>query len=129
MVPWRLLVVDDSAEVAFIVRHIGRKVGWEVASCPNAEQARVQVQQSRPDLLLLDVHLPRESGYEFCRWLRTLPGLALFSHWQHPQEMDAAGRTAGADFVLSKELLARPEECRQRLEAIRAGCAGREVPL
>src|SRR5262245_48802262 len=127
-----LLLVDDSAEVAFIVGHMCRRAGWEVTARTDAELAWAFVQQQRPTLVLLDVHLPGASGFEFCRWVRGSSGfadlpIALLSQWQRPEDI-ATGLKAGADFVLSKDLLCQPEQWRQRLQEIVAWTAGRIPP-
>ena len=119
-----LLLVDDAPEVGEIVSYLGKRAGFEVAVCLDVPTAWAFLQTRRPDLLLLDVNLPGISGPELCRWIRSTPDLAalavaLFSHWGLPADV-AAGYEAGADFVVSKELVARPAEWRQRLEEILA---------
>src|SRR5262249_12966655 len=91
------------------------------------------LQTNRPDLVLLDVHLPAASGYELCRWVRAAPGLAdlpiaLLSHWRQAEDI-SIGLLAGTDFVLSKDLLGQPEEWKRRLRAILARLAARASPL
>lgn len=129
----RLLLVDDSAEVALIVRHICGRAGMEIVSHPDAEQAWTYLQTNRPDLVLLDVHLPAASGFELCRWVRAAPALAdlpiaLLSHWRQSEDI-AIGLLAGTDFVLSKDLLGQPEEWKRRLGDILVSLAGRRPGL
>lgn len=129
----QILVVDDSAEVAFILGHIGRRAGWEIVSRRDAEQAGVWLQAHRPALVLLDVNLPGASGLECCRRLRAEPGLrelpvAMFSQWQRPEDI-ARALDAGADLIVSKELLARPTDCRERLDDILAWVGERRLPV
>lgn len=133
MNPPQLLLVDDSAEVAFIVRHLGRRAGWDIVARADAELAWQYVQESRPDLVLLDINLPGASGLDYCRWLRAAPPtrtlpVALLSHWQRPEDI-ATGLEAGGDFVLSKDLLCQPDDWRQRLMEILDSIAGRRAPL
>jgi CheY-like chemotaxis protein len=128
-----ILVVDDSAEVAFILGHISRRAGWEIIAERDAEKARTCLRQQRPTLVLLDVNLPGASGYDFCHWLRGEPTVrelpvAMFSQWHRPEDM-VRPLQAGADFVISKDLLARPNECRQRLGDILAWTASRSLPI
>jgi CheY-like chemotaxis protein len=80
------------------------------------------LREERPDLILLDVHLPGVDGLELCRRVRATPSLAdlriaLFSHWGLPADI-AAGLDAGVDFLVSKDLVSRPGEWRRRLEEI-----------
>lgn len=133
MNPPQLLLVDDSAEVAFIVRHLGRRAGQEIVARADAELAWQYVQETLPDLVLLDINLPGASGLDYCRWLRAAPRtrtlpVALLSHWQRPEDI-AAGLEAGGDFVLSKDLLCQPDDWRQRLTEILDAVAGRRAPL
>src|SRR5262245_9003346 len=129
----QILVVDDSAEVAFILGHIGRRAGWDIVSRRDAEQAGAWLRSQRPDLVLLDVNLPGASGLECCRRLRAEPGLrdlpvALFSQWLRPEDV-ASALEAGADFIVSKELLARPNDCRERLDELLAWTLERRLPV
>lgn len=133
MNPARLFLVDDSAEVAFIVRHLCRRTGLEIVARADAELAWQYVQEARPDLVLLDINLPGASGLDYCRWLRAAPRtntlpVALLSHWQRPEDI-AAGLEAGGDFVLSKDLLCQPDDWRQRLAEILDAVAGRRAPV
>jgi DNA-binding response OmpR family regulator len=115
-----LLLVDDSPEIGLIVQRLGRRAGHEVVCRADAASAREFLAGSRPDLVLLDVNLPGESGLEMCRSLQregAAPPVALFSHWDRPAEV-AAGLDAGADFVLSKDLLCDPRAWDERLREI-----------
>ena len=57
-----LLLVDDSKEMGFIVVCLGKRAGWEVVVCVDAEAAWDALAQRQPDLVLLDVNLPGASG-------------------------------------------------------------------
>jgi CheY-like chemotaxis protein len=128
-----LLLVDDSAEVAFIVGHLCRRAGMQVVPRADAELAWAYLQETRPDLVLVDIHLPGADGCQFCRMLRSTPGMAdlpvaLLSQWQRPEDI-AAGLSAGADLMLSKDLLCRPAEWQRRLGEILAWIPGRRPPV
>jgi CheY-like chemotaxis protein len=137
----RLLVVDDSPDIGFIVRRLGRRAGHEVVECasvgavleylrsatdavPRTQPDTLPYSVRLPDLVLLDVNLPDAPGPELCRWLRATPGLAalpvaVFGHWDRPGDV-AAGLAAGADFVICKDLLTRPEAWWDRLREVLA---------
>lgn len=117
-----VLVVDDAPEIVFFVQRYGRQAGHEVVGCGDAEAAWEYLQRTRPDLVLLDLNLPRMSGLELCRRLRAAPEqaglpIALFTHWDRPADI-AAGLEAGADFAISKDLLCQREAWQARLEEI-----------
>jgi CheY-like chemotaxis protein len=128
-----ILLVDDSAAVAFILGHIGRRAGWDIVSRRDAEEAGSYLRQHRPDLVVLDVNLPGCNGFDFCRSLRSeaafgdLP-IAMFSQWQRSEDILRA-LDVGADCVVSKDLLARPNDCRQRLADILAWVSTRALPV
>lgn len=124
-----VLVVDDTEELGLIVRHLGRRAGQEVVVCGDVPSGWTFLQQRVPDLVLLDVNLPGESGLELCRRIRAAPLLtrlpvALFGHWQLPQDI-VAGLQAGVDFLVNKELVARPDAWQTRLREILSWIHGR----
>jgi CheY-like chemotaxis protein len=130
-----LMLVDDSAEMGMIVAFLGKRAGWEVLACPDAETAWIALARHRPDLVLLDVNLPGLSGPDWLRRVRSAPEIAdlpvaLYTHWGLVNDL-AAGLEAGADFVFDKDLATRPVDWQQRLMEISAGAlslrAGRHV--
>lgn len=129
-----ILLVDDAPDIGLIVRRFGRQAGQGVVVEPSAETAWEFLRQARrPDLAILDVHLPGASGFDLCRLVRAAPGLsdlpvALFSHWQRPKDV-AAGLDAGADFLLAKDLLCQPDDWQRRLAEILQPPAGRCPPF
>ncbi|MBY0525520.1 MAG: response regulator [Gemmataceae bacterium] len=128
-----ILVVDDAPDIGVIVRRFGRQMGHAVVVEPDAESAWVFFQQAKvPNLVILDFNLPGANGSELCQRLRATTALAslpvaLFSNWGRPQDI-VAGLNAGADYVLSKDLLLQPVEWQQRLAEILAPPAGRFPP-
>jgi response regulator of citrate/malate metabolism len=70
----RTLVVDDDFRVAHIhAERVARVPGFEcVGEAYTAGQAREEIERLRPDLLLLDVYLPDESGISLMKWLHTI---------------------------------------------------------
>jgi PAS domain S-box-containing protein len=121
----RLLLVEDMPEIGLIVKRLTRHSGHTVEWVTSAEEAWVYLQGHRPDLVLLDIHLPGMNGIEFCRQLRTLPEqarvpVALFSQAANPEDLKA-GLAAGANFVLSKDLLCQPETWRLRVDEMLTG--------
>jgi CheY-like chemotaxis protein len=117
-----LLLVDDDPEMRVIVAMLGRRAGLLVMGCPDVPSAWEELQQQRPDLLLVDINLPGASGAELCRMVRLAPALAtlpiaVFGQWSMPQDI-AAGLSAGAEFLLLKDLVCRPADWERRLREI-----------
>ena len=124
----RLLLVEDEGDVALIVGRLGRRMGLEVAHRPDVGSAWDCLRDALPDLILLDLNLPGERGEALCRRVRARPEtarlpVALFTHWERPEDIES-GLEAGGDYVVSKDLLARPEAWQARLREILAACAG-----
>src|SRR5205807_619671 len=107
-------------EIALIVKRLTKHFGHSLKWVTSAEEAWDYLQGHRPDLVLLDIHLPGMNGVELCRRLRAVPAqaglpIALFSQGAKSHDIEE-GRAAGANFVLPKDLLCQPDTWRQRVE-------------
>jgi CheY-like chemotaxis protein len=71
----RILVVDDNRDSAESLAMVLRLSGYDVRTAHDGQQALVDAQVYRPDLVLLDIGLPGVSGYEVARRLRLEPGV------------------------------------------------------
>lgn len=65
-----LLVEDSLTDTEIMTRYL-RKAGLVVVSVTSCEDAKIKLQSQIPDLVLLDVILPGQSGFELCRQLKT----------------------------------------------------------
>jgi CheY-like chemotaxis protein len=122
--PGRLLLVEDMDDLGQVARRLLEMAGHRVDWCRSAEQAWESLQHDRPDLVLLDINLPGMSGLDLCRRLRAAPDqaglrVALFSQADHEGDV-RTGLDAGADHVLSKELLCDPDLLGRQLRTILA---------
>ncbi len=71
----RIVVADDDPEIlAMITRHLEAR-GAEVIECADGESTLELIQQTEPDLVLLDVMMPGMSGWEVCKAIREDPDL------------------------------------------------------
>ena len=66
-----VLLVEDSLTDTEILTHYLHEAGLIVVSATNCEDARLKLKLQKPDLVLLDVILPGQSGFELCRELKT----------------------------------------------------------
>ena len=57
-----ILVVDDEPDIRQILQDILQDEGYQVSTAENAEQARIQFKEKQPDLVLLDIWMPKEDG-------------------------------------------------------------------
>lgn len=65
-----LLVEDSLTETEVLTRYL-RQAGLKVVSVTSGEEAHIKLQGSKPDLVILDVILPGQSGFELCRQLKS----------------------------------------------------------
>jgi CheY-like chemotaxis protein len=65
-----VLVVDDNADNATALAMLLRQLGHHVEVAGDGELALVRASQFRPDVILLDIAIPKVNGYEVCRQLR-----------------------------------------------------------
>jgi adenylate cyclase len=112
----KILVVDDEVKNVKLLEALLLPRGYAVVTASNGEEALVQVQQERPDLILLDIMMPVMDGFEVCKILkdnadtRLIPVVIMTALGQVEDRIK--GIEAGADDFLTKpvhrdELLAR----------------------
>ena len=70
-----VLIVDDAPNIVLSLEFLMKKEGYEVYSVSNGEEAMAAIDEKIPDLILLDVMMPRKDGYEVCQELRADPKL------------------------------------------------------
>ncbi|SEO70571.1 response regulator transcription factor [Aquisalimonas asiatica] len=68
--PKRILIVDDEPNIVLSLEFLMKKNGYDVETATDGEQALTAVDRHRPDLVLLDVMMPRKDGYQVCQILR-----------------------------------------------------------
>ena len=111
-----VLIVDDDASLRALLRELLQRIGLDVVEVEDGESALRSAARQPPSLVLLDVQLPRVSGYEVCHELRQRYGDALPIVFVSGSRTEPADRTAGimlgADDYITKpfdpdELLAR----------------------
>ena len=65
-----VLIADDDLEILAIVRNVVRTRGYTILEATDGDEAMQQVIESNPDLVILDVMMPGQSGWEVCRSIR-----------------------------------------------------------
>jgi DNA-binding response OmpR family regulator len=112
----KVLIVDDEPNIVTALDYLLSRSGYEVRAASNGEEALRQVQDFAPDLVLLDVMLPRKSGYDVCQRIRERPEwsairIVILSAKGREAEV-SKGLALGADQYITKpfsnaELVAR----------------------
>jgi len=104
--PARILIVDDSATNRDILDMRPKAQGYETLHAADGEEALAAVREHKPDLVLLDVMMPKLDGIEVCRRLRadsSLPFIPIILVTAKADTKDVvAGLDAGADEYLTK---------------------------
>lgn len=69
--PYDILIIDDSKYIIDLLEKIFRIKGYSCKSVGNTSEAIEELKIQKPQLILLDVHLPHLSGYEFCSYIKS----------------------------------------------------------
>jgi diguanylate cyclase (GGDEF)-like protein/PAS domain S-box-containing protein len=113
-----VLIVEDTAASLKLLSDLLTGAGYHVRQAPNGELALWTAQSRPPELILLDVRMPGMDGYEVCRRLKQMPGLAdvpvIFLSAQHDTDDKLRGfALGGVDFIAkpfqAEEILARAD--------------------
>ncbi len=72
--PYRLLIVEDSAENRTLLRHLLRRMGFEVEEAADGEEGIQAFERHRPDLIWMDLRMPVLDGYQATTRIKSLPG-------------------------------------------------------
>jgi len=114
-----ILVVEDDARLRERLARYLAQEGFRVTAAGDAEEARARLGIVSPDLMVLDVMMPGESGLELTAWLRATHGLdlpVLLLTARGAPEDRIAGFEAGADDYLGKPF--EPRELVLRIRAL-----------
>lgn len=109
----RILLADDDAMILDVLRYQLEKEGYQVLTAEDGQQALALAQAAHPDLVLLDVMMPKLQGWEVCRELRRASTVPILMLTARGEEMDRVlGLELGADDYIVKpfsfrELLSR----------------------
>src|ERR1700687_4407523 len=112
-----ILVVDDAAVTLKLIASLLRNEGYKVQIASNAEQALSTLRTIRPDLVLVDVHLPGIDGFELARQVRQdtrlqdIAVVAMTASSRQGIEQEAAD--AGCDGFIAKPI--EPQTLRDRV--------------
>ena len=109
----RVLVVDDEKNIVDIIKYNLKKEGYEVITAYDGEEAVKLNEENEPDLILLDIMMPKLDGYAACRKIREKYDTPIIMLTARAEEVDKVlGLELGADDYVTKpfgtrELMAR----------------------
>ena len=113
----RALVVEDETALATVVGTYLERAGFEVTLVHDGLEAVTRARQVDPDVVVLDLGLPRLDGIEVCRQLRTFSDAYVVMLTARTEEVDTLiGLSVGADDYLTKPF--SPRELMARIQAM-----------
>ena len=98
-----ILIIDDDADLSFVISDMLEGYGYNVTTAENAEQAFEMLGEKSFDLILLDINLPDSTGFEICRELRSVSNVPVIFASARTSEGDRiTGFDIGGDDYLPK---------------------------
>jgi len=124
----RVLIVDDEPMVGDVLRRYLEIEGFNVETAEDGESAISTFTEALPDLVVLDLMLPRVDGLEVFRWMRSAAALVpVIMLTARRDEMDrVVGLELGADDYVTKPF--SPRELVARVKTVLRRCAGNDDP-
>ncbi|HEY1331814.1 MAG TPA: response regulator transcription factor [Actinomycetota bacterium] len=123
--PTQILVVEDEPSLAESIQYSLEREGYRVNAALDGERAVEQFRAERPSLVLLDLMLPKLSGLDVCRLIRTESTVPIVILTAKDAEADkVAGLELGADDYVTKPFSMRELLSRVRAQLRRAGMSG-----
>src|SRR5512146_1143232 len=118
----RILIAEDERDIRDLISFTLRFAGYEVVAASNGEEAVQLALQEIPDLILMDVRMPRMTGYEACQRIKSeatvqhIPVVFLSAKGQEAEIR--SGLDAGADEYLLKPFA--PDQLTERVRSLLA---------
>jgi len=129
----KILIVDDERNIVDILKFNLKKEGMETLEAYDGETGLNMALEENPDLVLLDVMLPKMDGFEVCRRIRQVSSVPILMLTAKEEEVDKVlGLELGADDYITKpfsprELMARVKANLRRQAADNAGIKNSKV--
>lgn len=118
----KILIAEDERDIRDLIAFTLRFAGYEVFPAANGEEAVELSRQVNPDLILMDVRMPRMTGYEACQLLKANPDLkdipVVFLSAKGQETEIQQGLDAGAEDYLLKPFA--PDQLTTRVKTILA---------
>ena len=116
----KILIAEDERDIRDLITFTLKFAGHEVIATPNGEEAYLKAQEETPDLIMMDVQMPRMTGYEACRKMKEVDSLkpvpVIFLSAKGQEAEVQAGIEAGAVEYILKPFA--PDQLTARVSAI-----------
>src|SRR3981081_545222 len=104
----KILIADDEPDILEIVSFNLQSEGYEVFVANNGDEAISQAKKHQPDLIILDLMMPRKNGFEVCNILRLQPAfrdtIIIFLTALNDEPTEIKGLETGADDYITKPI-------------------------
>ncbi len=121
-----ILIVDDEPYIVKSLEHVMKKAGFEVNVAYDGEEGLAKAESTKPDLMILDVMMPKRDGFSVCEAVRANPELKdtriiILTAKGRDTEREK-GLALGADEYLTKPFSTRDilQSVKNLLETVRA---------
>ena len=118
----KIVIAEDERDIRDLIAFTLRFAGHEVAAASNGEEAVELAKKENPDLILLDVRMPRMTGYDACRAIKKVPELVdtpvVFLSAKGQESEIETGLDVGAEEYLLKPFA--PDQLTSRVSEILA---------
>jgi DNA-binding response OmpR family regulator len=113
----QLLLVEDEDSIGSLVSAYLEQTGYRVSWVRSGEEALATLDQLRPSLVILDIGLPGQDGFDVCRGIRARSSVPILMLTARDEEVDrVAGLEVGADDYVTKPF--SPRELAARVKAV-----------
>ena len=116
----KILIVDDEPDILELIEYNLKKEGYQVFTASNGQEAVAEAKKTLPDLIILDIMMPKMDGIEACRIMRTMPEFKntfmVFLTARSEEYSEIAGFNVGADDYIAKPI--KPRALVSRINAI-----------
>jgi two-component system alkaline phosphatase synthesis response regulator PhoP len=104
----KILIADDEPDILEIISYNLQLHGYEVITARDGDQAILKAKQNQPDLIILDIMMPKKNGIEVCKILRAQPEfnetIIVFLTALNDELSHVKGLEYGADDFISKPI-------------------------
>ncbi|HXB44205.1 MAG TPA: response regulator transcription factor [Puia sp.] len=104
----KILIADDEPDILEIIQYNLVKEGYEVTTAKDGDDALSKAKLSKPDLIILDIMMPKKNGMEVCEILRSQPAfkdvLIIFLTALNDESSHIKGLETGADDYVNKPI-------------------------